>query len=148
MAEALRAVVVDTYALMAKATSEITPRADECLENIKRGKIKGMIHPLITYEFLLQFHKGRMPIFEASSEALEFLEGHFSTVEISNQVALEAAEIRFKSERLIVKLKRQLSVCDSVTIAIAKEWKSPIVSGDKDLQTVKTAKKEYVDIIW
>lgn len=146
MGEALRAVAVDTYALMAKATSEITPKADACLENVKRGRVKGIIHPLITYEFLLQFYKGRMPIFTTSSEALEFLEGHFSTVEISNRVALEAAEVKFKSVELIAKLKRHLSVCDSVTIAIAKDWKSPIVSGDKDLQTV--AKKERVEIIW
>ncbi len=137
---------MDTYALIAKATSEITPKANVCLENVKRGKVKGIIHPLITYEFLLQFYKGRMPIFTTSSEALEFLEGHFSTVDISNRVALEAAQVKFKSEELIAKLKRRLSVCDSVTIAIAKEWKSPIVSGDKDLQAV--AEKERVEIIW
>ena len=146
MGEALKAVVVDTYALMARATSEITPRAEACLESVRRGKVKGIIHPLITYEFLLQFHRGRMPIFTTTSEALGFLEEHFSTIEISNQVALMAAEVRFRSDELTVKLKRRLSVCDSVTIAIAKEWKSPIVSGDIDLQTV--AEKEHVEIIW
>jgi len=146
LGEALRAVVVDTYALMSKATSEITPKADACLDHVKRGKIKGIIHPLITYEFLLQVYKGRMPIFTASNEALDFLEGHFSTVEISNRAALIAAEVKSKSESLILKLKRHLSVCDAVTIAIAKEWKSPIISGDKDLQAV--AEKEHVEIIW
>jgi len=139
-------VVVDTYALMAKATSEITPEADTCLEDVRRGKIRGIIHPLITYEFLLQFYKGRTPIFTTPSETLEFLEKHFSTSEISNRTALTAAEVRFKSDELIAKLKRHLSLCDSMTIAVAKERKSPIISGDKDLQTV--ADKEHVEIIW
>lgn len=51
----------------------------------------------------------------------------------------------FKSDDLLTKLKRSLSVCDSLTIAIAKRAKSPII-GDKDLRAV--AEKENVDIIW
>lgn len=64
-----RAVVVDTYALMTKATGEINPEADTHLEDVRVGRVRGIIHPLITYEFLLQFHKGRIPIFKTSSEA-------------------------------------------------------------------------------
>ena len=146
MGETPRIVIVDTYALMAKATGEITPKANECLENVRSGKLKGAIHPLITYEFLLQFHRGRIPIFETPEETLGFLETYFSTAELSNSMALTAAEIRFKSEAMVTKLKRKLSVCDSLTIAIAKKTKSPIVTGDKDLKVV--AEKENVDIIW
>ncbi|MFQ5710265.1 MAG: PIN domain-containing protein [Candidatus Geothermarchaeales archaeon] len=146
MGKAPRAIVVDTYALMARATGEITPRGNECLEDIRRGKFRGIIHPIITYEFLLQFYKGRMPIFKAAGEALDFLETHFSTLGLTNPIALIAAEIRFKSQDLTDKIKRHLSVCDSITIAIAKKMKSPIVSGDQDLQTV--ANKENIDIIW
>jgi len=61
-------------------------------------------------------------------------------------VASTAAEIRFKSEALVTRLKRNLSVCDSLTIAIAKKTKTPIMTGDKALQVV--AEKENVDIIW
>lgn len=57
-----------------------------------------------------------------------------------------AAEIRFESDALVTRLKRSLSVCDSLTIAIAKRTKSPIMTGDKDLQVI--AEKENVDIIW
>jgi len=146
LGETLRTVIVDTYALMAKATGEITPKANECLENVRSGKLKGAIHPVITYEFLLQFHRGRIPIFETPEETLGFLETYFSTVELSNSVALTAAEIRFKSDALVTTLKRSLSVCDSLTIAIAKKTKSPIMTGDKNLQVV--AEKENVDIIW
>lgn len=146
MAKTLRTLIIDTYALMAKATGEITPKANKCLEEIRSEKLRGVIHPVITYEFLLQFYKGRIPIFNTSGETLDFLETYFSTAELSNSVALMAAEIRFKSDELVTKLKRTLSVCDSLTIAIAKEIKSPIITGDEGLQAV--AEKENVDIIW
>jgi len=131
---------------MAKATGEITPKANKCLENIRRGNFKGVIHPIIAYEFLLQFYKGRIPVFKTPGETWDFLETYFSMTELSNNVVLMAAEIRFKSDALLTKLKRSLSVCDSLTIAIAKRRKSPILTGDKDLQAV--AKKENVAIIW
>ncbi|MEM2127374.1 MAG: PIN domain-containing protein [Candidatus Bathyarchaeia archaeon] len=146
MGEAPTAVVVDTYALMAKATSEITPKADAHLENVRVGRVRGIIHPLITYEFLLQFYKGRIPIFKTPIEALEFLERYFYTVEISNRIAMMASEIRFKSEKLVAELERHLSTCDAITIAIAREWQSPILSGDKDLQIM--AKEEQIKTIW
>lgn len=146
MGETLRTVIIDTYALMAKATGEITPKANACLENARRGKIKGVIHPVITYELLLQFHKGRTPIFKAAGEALDFLETHFSTMEISNNTALKAAEIRFKSDALLAKIKRSLSVCDALTIAIAKETRSQILTGDRDLRAV--AEGENITVIW
>lgn len=146
MGQTLRAVIVDTYALMAKATGEITPKANRYLENVRSGRIKGKIHPVITYEFLLQFYEERIPVFKTPEETLDFLETYFSTAELSNSLALTAAEIRFKSEALLTKLKRSLSVCDSLTIAIAKKTKLPIMTGDKDLQAV--AEKEKLDIIW
>jgi len=146
LGEALRTVIVDTYALMAKATGEITPKANEHLENVRSGRTKGLIHPIITYEYLLQFYKGRIRIFKTAKESLEFLETYFSTAELSNALSLLAAEVRFKSEALVTGLKRNLFVCDSLTIALAKKTKSPIITGDKDIQTV--AEKENVDIIW
>ena len=146
MAKTLRTVIIDTYALMAKATGEITPQANKHLEDVRNGKLKGLIHPLITYEFVLQFHKGRIPIFDTAQETLDFLETYFSTAELSNNTALTAAEIRFKSDTLLTTLKRKLSTCNSLTIALAKKTKTPIITGDKDLQTV--AEKENVETIW
>ena len=146
MGKARRKVIVDTYALMAKATEEITPKANRCLEDIRTGKIVGVIHPLITYEFLLQVHRQRIPIFKTANEALDFLETYFSTIELRNPIASIAAEIRFRSKRLLTKLKRHLSVCDAMTIAVAKRVGSPIVSGDLDLTSV--ARQEGVNVIW
>ena len=146
MGEAPKTVIIDTYTLMAKATGEITPKANKHLENVRSGKMKGIIHPIITYEFLLQFYKGRTPIFKTAEESLGFLETYFSTAELSNTMSLLAAEIRFKSDMLVPTIKRSLSVCDSLTIALAKRTKSPIVTGDKDLRAV--AEEENVDTIW
>jgi len=142
----LKKVVVDTYALIAKATGEITERADRCLKDIREGRILGVIHPLILYEFLLQIYRGRIPIFKSADEALEFLKTYFSIINLENNIVSMAAEIRYKSEELLVKLKRHLSVCDSITIAIAKHIESPILSGDLDLKSV--AKKENIKVIW
>jgi len=139
-------VVVDTYALMAKATGEITDKANECLEDVRVRRLEGVIHPLITYEFLLQVHKGRIPVFRSTDEALDFLETYFSIINLENNIAYMAAEIRYKSKRMLMKLKRNLSVCDSVTIALAKHIGSPILSGDPDLKRV--AKEEGVEVIW
>lgn len=146
MGETPRTVIIDTYALMAEATGEITPKAERCLGNVRSGQLEGIIHPIITYEFLLQYYKGRIPIFETPEETLDFLETYFSVAEISNSVALMAADIRFKSNVSLNKLQRKLSICDSLTIAIAKKTKSQVLTGDKDLWTV--AEKENVEIIW
>lgn len=146
MAKTLRTVIIDTYALMTKATGEITSKANKHLEDVRNGKLKGVTHPLITYEFILQFHKGRIPIFDTAQETLDFLETYFSTTELSNNIALTAAEIRFKSDTLLTKLNRKLSICDSLTIALAKKTKAPIITGDKDLRAV--AEKENVETIW
>ena len=146
MAKTLRTAIIDTYALMAKATGEITSQANKHLEDVRKGKLKGVIHPLITYEFVLQFHKGRIPIFDTAQETLEFLETYFSTAELSNNIALTAAEIKFRSDTLLTTLKRKLSICDSLTIALAKKAEAPIITGDQDLRAV--AEKENVETIW
>jgi predicted nucleic acid-binding protein len=146
LGKAPKRVIVDTYALMAKATGEITSKADKYLEDVRAGKLIGVIHPIITYEFLLQVHKCRIPILKTAKEALDFLQIYFLTINLQNPIASMAAEIRFKSESFLTKLKRHLSVCDSVTIAIAKDTRIPIISGDHDLQIV--AKEEGVEVIW
>lgn len=139
-------MIVDTYALMAKATGEISNEADKWLEEIRRGRSKGMIHPMITYEFLLQFHRKRIPVFRDVDEALTFLETYFDVMKLDNQVVSVAAEIKSKSRDLVTRLRRHLSICDSVTIAIAREEGYPILTGDEDLQAI--AIRENVKVIW
>ncbi|MEM2964599.1 MAG: hypothetical protein QXF21_03835 [Thermoproteota archaeon] len=69
MGKTPRTVIIDICALTAKATGEITHRANECLEG-EGGELRVATHPIITYEFMLQFHRGRIPIFETPEEAL------------------------------------------------------------------------------
>lgn len=67
------------YALMAEATGEITRNARKVLDGVRRKKISGVIHPLITYEFLIRYHRKRLPAFVSSKEAFEFLNTYFRT---------------------------------------------------------------------
>lgn len=53
--------------------------------------------------------------------------------------------MRFKGEKLASELGKHLSTCDAITIAIAREWESPILSGDKDLQIM--AKEQHIKTI-
>ena len=144
MGEKVRKVIVDTYALMSKASGEITAKANEYLNNVRIGKVKGLIHPIIVYEFLLQVVKRRIPIFTSAEEALDFLESYFSTVKVENRLAMEAAKVRVKSEKQLK--QRRLSICDAFTIALAKSIKASIITGDKDLQAI--AEQEGIKVIW
>jgi len=144
MGEKVRKVIVDTYALMSKASGEITAKANEYLNNVRIGKVKGLIHPIIVYEFLLQVVRRRIPIFTSAEEALDFLESYFSTVKVENRLAMEAAKVRVKSEKQLK--QRRLSICDAFTIALAKSIKASIITGDKDLQAI--AEQEGIKVIW
>lgn len=140
------ATIVDTYALMAEATGETTKRARKVLDDIRRKKASDVIHPLITYEFLIQFHKNRLPAFDSSKAALDFLNTYFRTEGITNDTASVAAELKIKSLAIIEGMKRHLSSCDALTIALAKMKTYQVLSGDQDLKT--TAEKEEVSVIW
>ena len=144
MGEKVRKVIVDTYALMSKASGEITAKANEYLNNVRIGKVEGLIHPIIVYEFLLQVVRRRIPIFTSAEEALDFLESYFSTVKVENRLAMEAAKVRVKSEKQLK--QRRLSICDAFTIALAKSIKASIITGDKDLQAI--AEQEGIKVIW
>ena len=144
MGEKVRKVIVDTYALMSKASGEITAKANEYLNNVRIGKVKGLIHPIIVYEFLLQVVRRRIPIFTSAEEALDFLESYFLTVKVENRLAMETAKMRVKSEKQLK--QRRLSICDAFTIALAKSIKASIITGDKDLQAI--AEQEGIKVIW
>mgnify|MGYP000371380604 CR=1 FL=1 len=134
MGEKVRKVIVDTYALMSKASGEITAKANEYLNNVRIGKVEGLIHPIIVYEFLLQVVRRRIPIFTSAEEALDFLESYFSTIKVENRLAMEAAKVRVKSEKQLK--QRRLSICDAFTIALAKIFrcKALFVKPEKELE--------------
>ncbi len=138
--------ITDTYALIAQAAGEISKTAEKYLESLRRGEIEGIIHPLIVYEFLLQYYRGRLPAFKSVDETAEFLKMYFTSKPISNELSEQAVAIKRRARRIEQKLKRTLSVCDAVTIALAKQLGSPIVTGDEDLSSV--AENEKVRVVW
>ncbi len=140
------AAVIDTYALMAEATDEVTEKAEKYLQAVRRGEIKGIIHPLIAYEFLLQYYRGRLPAFKSLDEPIDFLKTYFVTKPISDGLSDQAASIKNRGRRIEQRLKRILSACDALTIALAKQLGSPIVTGDEDLRSV--AENEKVNVVW
>jgi hypothetical protein len=61
MGAATPATLIDTYALMTETTGEIPQTTRTALDAIRREKGRGVIHSLIAYEFLLQYHRRRLP---------------------------------------------------------------------------------------
>jgi predicted nucleic acid-binding protein len=131
---------------MAEATGEITEEARKALDDVRRKKVHGVIHPLIAYEFLVQYHRKRLPAFDSAREALEFLNTYFGTESLTNDTASAASEIKVKSLTIVERMKRHLSSCDALTIALAKMKGYRILSGDQDLTLV--AQKEEVAVTW
>ena len=131
---------------MAEATGEIPKQARKMFDQIRRKKVDGVIHPIITYEFLLQYHRKRLPAFNSPEEAIAFLNTYFATEPLTNDLAGNASEIRVRSSAILKRMKRHLSACDSLTIALAKTKGYQILSGDRDLTAV--AEKEGIIVRW
>jgi len=140
-------VIVDTYAIIAYFTGEISNEAKTVLDNVRFGKAKGVIHYLLIYELAYHWRNGKIP-FSSEKEFLEFVDYYFEVAELTPNLALKATLVKVKGDELLKKseLKRKLSIADSTTIALALEKSLPIVTGDKDLSTV--AKNLGVRIIW
>lgn len=151
MARKARMVVVDTYAIIADLTGQIPKKASSILEDIRLGKIKGLIHYLIIYELTYHWKKGRLPFYN-TNELREFIKIYFKTEPLDMETAIKAAEIKVKGDKLIQTSKnqtlkhRKLSVADVTTIAMAIKYKIPIITGDKDIKYI--AEKLGIKTIW
>ncbi len=151
MAEEARAVVVDTYAIMADLTGRASEKALDVLEAVRLGKTRGVLHYLIVYELAYHWRRGRLP-FASEEELLEFVETYFTVEPLEANVALEASEVKVLGDRLLASSgdpslkRRRLSAADATTIALARRLGAPIVTGDTDLSYV--ARRLKVDVIW
>jgi len=151
LAGKIKAVIVDTYALMADLTSQATPVAARILDSIRLGIIKGIIHYFIVYELSYHWMKGHLP-FHDEKELMEFINTYFNIHDLDPGLAIEASRIKLHGDRLLRSAgekelrHRKLSVCDSTTIALAKRLNTPIVTGDKDLTYV--AREMGVKVLW
>jgi len=152
LAEEVREVVVDTYALLAMVFDEVSARARDVLEGIRWGRVKGLLPVTVAYEYVLHWLRGRIPAFKNSIEVLTYLRSYFKVVNLSLEEYAEAARVKIRGDMLLERAEdeglrsRRLSIVDSTVIALALERKVPILTGDRDLAYV--ASKEGVEVIW
>ena len=151
MAEEIRAVVVDTYAIMADLVGDVTPNALKALERVRKGITKGIIHYLIVYELSYHWRKGRLPFID-DAELKEFIKRYFIFKPLTYDLALRASEIKILGDKLLREsndvdlTRRRLSSADATSLALAERLRIPIVTGDKDLSYV--AKKLGIGVVW
>ncbi len=151
-AEAPGAVVVDTYTLLAMAYGELSKTATRILRGIRQGRIRGIIPVTVVYEYLVHWHRGRIPALQTLEEALTFLTTYFKVENLDTQDFAKAAEIKYRGDIMLrnagdAALRgRRLSIVDSTIIACALKLKSPILTGDRDLTYV--ASKLGVEVLW
>ena len=72
-----KTVVVDTYALLAMAYGELGRTATLIFQGIRHGRVKGVVPATVAYEYLVHWHRGRIPALQTVEEALTFLTTHF-----------------------------------------------------------------------
>ena len=151
MARAGRRIVVDTYAVMADLLGQVPRTALGYLEDLRRGKVVGLIHCLIVFELAYHWRRGRLPFYD-ERELLEFVSTYFRVVTLDPELAASSARIKVVGDRLLRESGdqslsgRRLSAADAATIAIAKRLGIPVLSGDKDLTYV--AEQLGVKVIW
>lgn len=151
-AEAPGAVIVDTYALLAMAYGELSTTAARILRGIRQGRVRGIIPVTVVYEYLVHWHRGRIPALKTTEEVLTFLTTYFKVENLDLQDFTKAAEIKYKGDDMLRNAEdtalrgRRLSIVDSTIIACALRLRSPILTGDKDLAYV--AGRLGVGILW
>ena len=149
---ALKKLLVDTYAILAAATDSLMPTAMKSLLGVRVGRIKGVIHYLVAYEVFYHWRRGRLPGFESESEVKDYLGEAFLNAELTREIADEDSKIKVDGDEMLSKAKdaplrlRKLSSCDATTIALGRLYVTPIISGNKDL--IYVAEKFNVKIIW
>ena len=148
----MKSVLVDTYALLAAATGDLTQAAREVFLSLRRGRVRGVVHSLIMFEVLYQWRRGRLPGFRDEDELYSYLSRVFDTARITEKVVRRAAEVKAVGDDLLREAPdpslraRRLSTCDAFTLAIALDRALPVLSGDRDLAYV--AKKLEVEVLW
>ena len=58
MEERPRKLVVDTYALLAKAFGELGKRAAQLLQDVRRERIVGLLPVTVAYEYIVHWRSG------------------------------------------------------------------------------------------
>jgi len=148
--ERVKAVVVDTYAILAMAYGELGRNAEEVLLKIRRGEVVGYLPATVAYELSVHWLRGRIPALKSVEELKTFITKYFRVVELKLDDYIESAKIKVEGDEMLrgsLELEgRSLSIVDSTIIRLALELNAPIVTGDKDLSHV--AERKGVKIVW
>jgi predicted nucleic acid-binding protein len=146
----LRAVIVDTYAILAMAYGELGKEAEKVLLGIRRGDVVGYLPVTVVYELCIHMLRGRIPVFKSIEEFKTFITRYFKIAELRLEDYIEAARIKVGGDIMLKDStdlrNRSLSLIDSTIIWLAIKMKTPIITGDKDLAYV--AKRKDVEVIW
>jgi len=148
--ERVKAVVVDTYAILAMAYGELGRNAEEVLLRIRRGEAVGYLLATVAYELSVHWLRGKIPALKSVEELKTFITKYFRVVELKLDDYIESAKIKVEGDEVLrgsPELEgRSLSIVDSTIIRLALKLNAPIVTGDKDLSYV--AERKGVKIIW
>lgn len=148
--ERVKAVVVDTYAILAMAYGELGRNAEEVLLRIRRGEAVGYLPATVAYELSVHWLRGKIPALKSVEELKTFITKYFRVVELKLDDYIESAKIKVEGDEMLrgsPELEdRSLSIVDSTIIRLALELNAPIVTGDKDLSHV--AERKGVKIVW
>jgi len=145
-------VIIDTYTLLAIVYDEVSNRARNVLEDIRRGRTRGILPITVVYEYIIHWLKGRIPALKDLNEVIAYLLSYFKIADLSFEDYIEAAKIKVKGDEILRKAEdeslrlRRLSIVDSTVIALAHRMRAPILTGDRDLTYV--ALRENVETIW
>ena len=151
-AKRFREVVIDTYTLLAIVYDEVGENARRMLDDVRRGRVGGLIPLTVAYEYVVHWLRGRIPGLKSLDEVITYLKSYFRVEALEFDDYIEAARIKVRGDEILRNAKdealktRRLSIVDSTVIALARKKKAPIISGDKDLTYVAT--KEGIETIW
>ncbi|WP_156328032.1 type II toxin-antitoxin system VapC family toxin [Pyrodictium delaneyi] len=147
-----RKVIVDTYVLLAMAFGELGEKASQLLQDVRRGRIVGLLPVTVAYEYIVHWRRGRIPVLTSLEEVVTFLTRYFRVENLDLIDWVKAAEIKHKGDSLLRDAedpglkRRRLSIVDSTVIVLAQKHRAPIATGDRDLAYV--ASKLGITIAW
>ncbi|ABM80486.1 type II toxin-antitoxin system VapC family toxin [Hyperthermus butylicus] len=150
--EKAKKVIIDTYTLLAMAYGELSSTAASLLEQVRERRVVGIIPVTVAYEYLVHWHRGRIPVLKTVDEVVTFLTSYFKVERVEFADWVKAAEIKSKGDQFLrnssnpLLRQRRLSIVDSTVIALALRLNIPILTGDKDLAYV--AEKFGVPTLW
>lgn len=129
--EELKKVVVDTYALLAIVYGEVGENARKILEDIRRGRVKGLIPFTVVYEYVVHWLRGKIPGLKSIDEVVTYLKSYFKVETLEFNDYVEAARIKVSGDKVLREAEdealkvRRLSIVDSTVIALARREKAP-----------------------